>query len=80
MMQRKPIELSELIDEDDEVASQFHCVECGVSSPPTRTSHTLISAKHGWRLSRMKQADGSYLHEWRCLACFKAQKDKAPKT
>jgi hypothetical protein len=61
-------------EEEDEASSQFRCVDCGVLSPPTQTSHTLISAKHGWRLSRIKRADGSVAYEWRCLECFSSQK------
>jgi hypothetical protein len=66
-----------LDEDDDEVTSQFRCVDCGVLSPPTRTSHTLISAKHGWRLTRKKLGDGAVAYEWRCLSCFNAQKSKA---
>lgn len=65
-------------EDDDEATSQFRCVDCGVLSPPTRTSHTLISAKHGWRLTRTKLPDGSCQYEWRCLECFSAQKAKPP--
>ena len=63
-------------EEEDEATSQFRCVDCGVLSPPTHTSHTLISAKHGWRLSRKKLADGAVVYEWRCLSCFNEQKAK----
>lgn len=61
---------------DQEATSQFRCVDCGVLSPPTHTSHTLISAKHGWRLSRIKRPDGAVQFEWRCLSCFNALKAK----
>ena len=63
--------------EEDSATSQYRCVDCGASSPPTRTAHTLISAKHGWRLSRKKLSDGSTAYEWRCQGCFTAAKARS---
>jgi len=47
------------------------CVDCGVLSPETETNYTLISARHGWRLTRRYETDGRLVVEWRCHACWR---------
>jgi len=56
--------------DDDAATSQRQCVDCGALAPSTRTLHTLISSKHGWRLERVAQADGSHAFDWRCPRCW----------
>jgi len=51
------------------------CVDCRTRSPETDTNYTLISARHGWRLSRRRAADGSFAMEWRCPACWQRFKE-----
>ena len=63
-------------DDDDEAVSQWSCVDCGAASPATRTAHTLISSKFGWRLARLQEADGSHRFEWRCPGCWDAYKQR----
>ena len=46
------------------------CVACGKTSPQTETDYTLISARHGWRLSRERSPDGTVAVEWRCPDCW----------
>ncbi len=47
------------------------CVDCSKRSPETDTNYTLISAQHGWRLHRVRRADGSFDMEWRCPDCWR---------
>lgn len=58
------------------------CVTCGKAAPDTATNYTLISAQHGWRLTRSVLATGDVLLEWRCPSCWQAFKEKrgAPTT
>lgn len=56
------------------------CVGCGVISPETQTNYTLISAQHGWRLTRVKQADGTVQAEWRCPRCWQKLKSQTTKS
>jgi hypothetical protein len=54
------------------------CVDCGTESPEVETSFTLISARHGWRLTRSTDAKGQTLMQWRCPSCwslFKSQQE-----
>jgi hypothetical protein len=51
------------------------CVDCRTPPPATQTAFTLISATHGWRISRGHAADGAIVIELRCPACW--QKHKA---
>lgn len=55
---------------DDEEVFRRQCADCGVWSPPTRSQHTLISARLGWRLRREIKPDGDVIVEWRCPACY----------
>lgn len=52
------------------------CVGCNASSPKTDTEYTLISARHGWRLTRTRSADGTAVVEWRCPDCWKTYKQR----
>ena len=52
------------------------CVDCGAVSPPAHTNYTLISAKHGWRLSFVTDKDGRKVGQWRCPGCWNARKPK----
>jgi hypothetical protein len=60
----------ELDDDDEPSPSRRVCVGCGVSAPPTRTAHTLISSKHGWRLERIAESEGAHRYDWRCPKCW----------
>jgi hypothetical protein len=46
------------------------CVDCGALSPETETNYTLISSRHGWRLTRSFDAEGRKIMEWRCPPCW----------
>jgi hypothetical protein len=52
------------------------CVGCGASSPQTETNYTLISSRHGWRLSLRTTPDGKRHSEWRCPSCWSAFRAK----
>lgn len=66
-------------DEEDEPGSPRQCVDCGACAPKTQTAHTLISSKHGWRLSRARDgASDGYTFQWRCPKCWASHKSKAP--
>jgi hypothetical protein len=52
------------------------CVRCGAASPEEASSHTLISAKHGWRVTRRQLADGGYVLDWHCQHCWQQRKAK----
>ena len=54
-----------------------NCVDCAAIAPETNTSHTLISASFGWRLTRKQMKDGSYRAEWRCANCWRKHKEAA---
>ena len=47
------------------------CVTCGTYSPSTESSYTLISSKHGWRLTQAFEG-GKRKMEWRCPTCWEA--------
>jgi len=65
----------ELLDADDDV----QCVGCGRMSPQTETNYTLISAQHGWRLTKASDRNGQVLMEWRCPICWAVfRKKQAP--
>jgi hypothetical protein len=53
------------------------CVDCRVRSPAAETNYTLISSRHGWRLTRRAEADGSIILEWRCPACWARHRGRA---
>jgi hypothetical protein len=46
------------------------CSGCRKRSPPTETDYSLIGPRHGWRVQRTKNADGSCLFEWYCPKCW----------
>lgn len=46
------------------------CVDCGAPAPKTESAYTLISALHGWRLTREIDAEGRRTIEWRCPVCW----------
>jgi hypothetical protein len=46
------------------------CADCGIAAPRTETNYTLISARHGWRLTFQHTADGRREAVWRCPACW----------
>jgi len=47
------------------------CADCGERSPATETGYTLISARHGWRLSLKERPGGPREAVWRCPACWR---------
>lgn len=55
--------------EDDESGSRKVCVDCGKRAPEADSNYTLISARHGWRLTRT-MVDGLKRYEWRCPSCY----------
>lgn len=60
----------------DEQKSVRECVDCKTRSPETETSYTLISSRHGWRLSRNFDARGQRVMQWRCPNCWSRYKEK----
>lgn len=52
------------------MSERRECVDCRKVSPETSTDYTLISAKFGWRLTRIQTAEGNYGLEWRCPSCW----------
>ena len=52
------------------------CVDCGLLAPPTETNFTLISQRHGWRLTRHTDPSGKRSLEWRCPKCYSLVKEK----
>jgi hypothetical protein len=56
------------------------CVDCRVRSPVAETNYTLISSRHGWRLSRRSAPDGTTVMEWRCPACWQRFREKRTAT
>jgi hypothetical protein len=61
-------------DDDDAPRVQRQCVDCKALAPLTSTSHSLISSKHGWRLQRSRDAQGSIRLEWLCARCAVARR------
>lgn len=57
------------IGDGDELKSHT-CVDCGTTSPTTETNYTLISARHGWRLTLGLDDKGVRTMQWRCPACW----------
>jgi hypothetical protein len=47
------------------------CADCGQQPPATETNYTLISARHGWRLSRAIAPSGVKVMKWRCPECWR---------
>ena len=52
------------------------CIDCGGLSPETETNYTLISSQFGWRLTRTRLPNGSFVVEWRCPVCWKSYKQR----
>jgi hypothetical protein len=50
---------------------QTACADCAQQPPATETNYTLISARHGWRLSRGVDENGQKVMRWRCPDCWK---------
>jgi hypothetical protein len=56
------------------------CVDCGTTSPVTETNYTLISARHGWRLTLGTDDQGSRVMLWRCPTCWaRHRKEQQPR-
>src|SRR5262245_13692732 len=62
--------LANLEEDGDEERPRPQCVECSAVAPPTKTRHTLISSKFGWRLASLVDPNGVKRYEWRCPACW----------
>jgi len=52
------------------------CIDCGGLSPETETNYTLISSQFGWRLTRTRLPNGTFVVEWRCPVCWKGYKQR----
>jgi len=63
-------------ENDDDQADDHRCVDCGKPAPPTDTNYTLISARHGWRLTRGPDRNGVRVMEWRCPTCWQVHRKK----
>jgi hypothetical protein len=50
------------------------CFDCNRPSPPVHSKKTLLSASHGWRLTRVQNRDGSLTLQWRCPTCWNRRK------
>jgi hypothetical protein len=61
---------------DDDEKKSHVCVDCHVQSPPTDTNYTLISSRHGWRLTVTPESSGQRIPEWRCPKCWERHKRK----
>lgn len=64
--------------DDDDHEFRRQCADCGLWSPATKTQHTLISTRYGWRLSREAQADGTMASIWRCPTCHAKRRASNP--
>ena len=56
---------------DSSVGERKRCVSCRAWSPASDGNSTMVSVKHGWRLSRFRDATGRFLFEWRCPGCWR---------
>jgi len=65
------------MDTDDLDTTSQTCVVCGIQSPPTETNYTLISSRHGWRLSLETLPDGRRNAIWRCPKCWQEFRKKS---
>lgn len=63
------------MDAPDSESSSQTCVGCGRKSPPTDTDYTLISSRHGWRLTIETSPNGRRHPIWRCPACWRRRRD-----
>jgi hypothetical protein len=66
------------LGDDDDEPFRRQCEVCKKWSPPTKTQHTLISTKLGWRLSRHTMPDGKVRVEWRCPECHAKTRTSRP--
>jgi hypothetical protein len=57
-------------EEEPQRPGERSCVDCGVAPPATESEYTLISAQHGWRLSRGVNSEGRTRLDWRCPKCW----------
>jgi hypothetical protein len=57
-------------DQSDPSVPPHRCADCGIAAPQTETNYTLISARHGWRLSLQRTPDGRKETVWRCPSCW----------
>jgi hypothetical protein len=60
-------------DDADVPIVNASCHVCGISAPPTRSAHTLISSRHGWRLLRGERDAGAGRIQWICAKCWRAR-------
>jgi len=58
-------------DDVDQPIVDAKCDDCRLTAPPTRSAHTLISARHGWRVTRSELLNGSFSLTWFCPDCWK---------
>lgn len=63
---------------EEELKNFRECVDCKTRSPETQTNYTLISSRHGWRLTRNFDREGNKVMEWRCPTCWTRYKSRAP--
>ncbi len=63
-------------EKDPDSKERRVCVDCNEIAPATETNYTLISQRHGWRLTRTTDAAGRKVMEWRCPTCFSRFKPK----
>ena len=52
------------------------CVDCMALAPETETNYTLISQRHGWRLTRQVDGAGLTTMAWHCPGCFARRRPK----
>jgi hypothetical protein len=53
------------------------CHDCGIISPETETSYTLISSRYGWRLELVPDlVSGQKISIWRCPDCWRNRRAK----
>ena len=52
------------------------CHGCGIVSPETETSYTLISSRYGWRLELVPDLSGQKISIWRCPDCWRNRRAK----
>jgi hypothetical protein len=67
---------------EPEPSSGRRCHDCGIISPETETSYTLISSRYGWRLELISDLAGQKVSIWRCPDCWRnrrAGKHSSPK-
>jgi hypothetical protein len=59
-------------------AQDRKCVGCAADPPVSGDGAiTLMSLKHGWRLSRKTDGSGEVRTEWRCRSCWAAYRERA---